>query len=305
MFGTAILETVIGVVLLYTILSLVCTAINEFIAQIIQLRTKNLVKGIDNLINNDAIKKDFFKHPLIVSLGKKKKSGKIKESPYIPATLFSSALFDIVLKDNLPQKGKTSSQGFTIKEIQDTVSKLPDSDVKKAFLAIIATTGSSVDSFIKGIEKWFDDVMERVGAWYRRSVRWIILGIAMVLTGSMNIDTIQLSSAFLKSPTLRKVAVAMAEEYTADNQNIDENDESIKELMSRIDALSLPIGWGEPPTETGDWIIKILGLLITAFAISLGAPFWFDLLKRFMSLRESGNRPKRSDDPRSQPSTQM
>jgi hypothetical protein len=36
---------------------------------------------------------------------------------------------------------------------------------------------------------------------------------------------------------------------------------------------------------------SVLGWLITAFAITLGAPFWFDLLNRFISLRSTGNRP--------------
>ncbi len=35
-----------------------------------------------------------------------------------------------------------------------------------------------------------------------------------------------------------------------------------------------------------------IGFLITAFAISLGAPFWFDLLNRFVNLRVSGAKPE-------------
>jgi hypothetical protein len=36
----------------------------------------------------------------------------------------------------------------------------------------------------------------------------------------------------------------------------------------------------------------ILGFLITAFAVSLGAPFWFDLLNKFVNLRVTGTRPE-------------
>ena len=36
---------------------------------------------------------------------------------------------------------------------------------------------------------------------------------------------------------------------------------------------------------------KLLGFLITAMAISLGAPFWFDLLNKFVNLRASGAKP--------------
>jgi hypothetical protein len=35
-----------------------------------------------------------------------------------------------------------------------------------------------------------------------------------------------------------------------------------------------------------------LGFLITALAIALGAPFWFDLLNKFVNLRVSGNKPE-------------
>ncbi len=36
---------------------------------------------------------------------------------------------------------------------------------------------------------------------------------------------------------------------------------------------------------------NILGFIITALAISLGAPFWFDLLNKFINLRASGAKP--------------
>jgi hypothetical protein len=35
----------------------------------------------------------------------------------------------------------------------------------------------------------------------------------------------------------------------------------------------------------------VLGWVITALAISLGAPFWFDLLQKLLRLRSSGQRP--------------
>ncbi|OAV45515.1 hypothetical protein [Lewinella sp. 4G2] len=38
-------------------------------------------------------------------------------------------------------------------------------------------------------------------------------------------------------------------------------------------------------------ISKLLGFLLTALAISMGAPFWFDLLKKLVNIRSAGNRP--------------
>jgi hypothetical protein len=41
--------------------------------------------------------------------------------------------------------------------------------------------------------------------------------------------------------------------------------------------------------------LKRLGWLLTALAISLGAPFWFDLLNKFVKLRESGPKPNKTN----------
>jgi hypothetical protein len=53
--------------------------------------------------------------------------------------------------------------------------------------------------------------------------------------------------------------------------------------------LGLPIGWGgtKPPQTAVDWITKILGILMTGLAVSLGAPFWFDLLNKFIVVRST------------------
>src|SRR5262249_30984155 len=60
------------------------------------------------------------------------------------------------------------------------------------------------------------------------------------------------------------------------------------------------IGW-QPPAATGDprhlpesweaWVLKGLGLIITAFAGALGAPFWFDMLGKVMNVRAAGTSP--------------
>ena len=43
---------------------------------------------------------------------------------------------------------------------------------------------------------------------------------------------------------------------------------------------------------------KFAGILLTAFAISLGAPFWFDLLNKFMNLRASGKKEGKTGRPK-------
>jgi hypothetical protein len=42
------------------------------------------------------------------------------------------------------------------------------------------------------------------------------------------------------------------------------------------------------------WQRRICGWIITAFAVTLGAPFWFDVLNKFINIRSSGIKPKLS-----------
>ena len=58
----------------------------------------------------------------------------------------------------------------------------------------------------------------------------------------------------------------------------------------RCNEFGLPLGWSHDtsPHSFSGGVGKILGLLVTAFALTLGAPFWFDLLGKVSRLRGSG-----------------
>jgi hypothetical protein len=72
--------------------------------------------------------------------------------------------------------------------------------------------------------------------------------------------------------------------------------------LQQINSLGLPIGWDsrDDPKRTwpgwhwkrdGGWWDQIywhaLGWILTALALSLGAPFWFDLLNKFIVIRSA------------------
>ena len=50
------------------------------------------------------------------------------------------------------------------------------------------------------------------------------------------------------------------------------------------------MGWGAANLPHGvvEWILNILGWLLTIGALTFGAPFWFDLLTKMNSLRATG-----------------
>jgi hypothetical protein len=83
-------------------------------------------------------------------------------------------------------------------------------------------------------------------------------------------------------------------------------------VYEKIQSLHIPIGYTTTDPATGrhvawftqkqwwtvnigpdweDYLAKLLGWAATAIAISLGAPFWFELLTKLVNLRNTGNPP--------------
>lgn len=71
-------------------------------------------------------------------------------------------------------------------------------------------------------------------------------------------------------------------------------------MVSQINTYRSPLGMGWKNVNLHamqplDIATKILGWLVTALAISLGAPFWFDILKKIVNLRGAGKKPDDED----------
>jgi hypothetical protein len=67
---------------------------------------------------------------------------------------------------------------------------------------------------------------------------------------------------------------------------------TLEKNAAGLRSLGLPLGWNTDERtavpgldDSGAWALKLLGLLLTAIAVSLGAPFWFDVLNKIMVVR--------------------
>jgi hypothetical protein len=104
-FGSTMLEVAIGLIFVYLLMSLLCSAFSELINALFRLRAKDLEKGIarllDDSFNADGTVKTgtdgssklsdrFFKNPLVVGLAEKG-----KKPSYIPSRIFSLALWNM------------------------------------------------------------------------------------------------------------------------------------------------------------------------------------------------------------------
>ena len=205
MFGLQTLDVALGLILVYLILSLICTAANELIAGLFKLRARNLVHAVQNLLRDSKgtdLGGKFFDHPLVKSLYREG-----TRPSYIPPPTFALALLDLVAP------GSTDSTN-PIAKIKQQLKKLPaGSDMRRTLELLVSDSENKLDKLRSNVETWFSDAMERAAGWYKRKTQATVLILSAIITMAANADTTQIAKALSNDPALRGALVAQAQEY--------------------------------------------------------------------------------------------
>ncbi len=292
MFDSPVVQVAISLPFLYLLLSVVCSSLQESISQILGLRASTLGQGLEHLLTDPEQRRKLLAHPLIRCLGEK--------PSYIPNRTFAMALLDIATKPEPEKNAKpqTSPEAEAAKpvapldfeSVRNALSQLPEGDLRTSLLTLADSADHKLDKLRDNVEIWFDDTMDRVSGWYKRKSQAIVMVLALLTTALVNADTIAMAKTLWQDAGLRQGLVAAAAGYVASPSATDAA-AGLGGVEKSLRSLALPIGWSALPQGTAQWVSKVLGLLLTTLAVSLGAPFWFDLLNKFVSLRGVGKAP--------------
>lgn len=326
MFGSEVLEVGIGMALVFLFASLIATALRELIEAALKTRGADLERGILEMLpsppspgeGGPSLVRDFYKHPLISSLFGGTYKSSLAAHPswfsrlvgvaggnlpsYIPAANFSAALLDMVARgrDASSAAAATASGGWSLDGLRANVSTIENVTVQRAILSAIDTAGGDIDLVRRNLESWYDGTMDRVSGWYKRRTQFLVFWIGLVTAVGLNIDAVQVYRELIASKTLRAIVVEQAK--TAAGPADARPPRSIDELSAELSRIGYPVGWPAPQLHTcklsgatascTDWsflwlLASIPGWLITAVAVTLGAPFWFDVLNKFMVIRST------------------
>jgi hypothetical protein len=176
-------------------------------------------------------------------------------------------------------------------QVAAAVEQLPDA-LRKPLAVFVRDATGDLERFRGNLERWFDDAMDRVSGFYKRKVQLALLAYAILVTAALNIDSVAFATRLWTDDLVRGAAVAAAERQQQPGQ-----DPSATRLLEEVRGLDLPLGWSaadplrDPPSGLAGWLLKLLGLAVTVLALTLGAPFWFDLLSRVARLRSTGPPP--------------
>src|ERR1700751_1959266 len=292
MFGSEILEVAVGMVFIYLLLSLICSAVNELIERQLKNRAKDLECGLRELLHDpdgkDLVKK-VYSHGMISGLFKgdyDPQGDKTNLPSYIPARNFALAMLNIIVPDN--------SGSGTLDPIRKAVSQIPNVEVKAALTAMADDAGNDLAKFRTNIEGWFNSWMDRVSGWYKRRSQLIIFTSGLMIAFLLNVNSVTVANDLWLHKAQRDALVSAAQGYLNKQPNTALPNKPDSGLQADVDNLKnygLPTGWSSVPKSEW-WNIRflassLLGWLITACAVSLGAPFWFDLLNKFVVVRST------------------
>ena len=210
--------------------------------------------------------------------------------------------------------------------IQEGLKRLPEGHTKESLLVLVdktrrevATIEHQAEAFRRNLEGWFNNAMERVGGWYKRWTQRVLLGLAIFVVVAANADTVMLIERLSNDNVLRASLVAAAQDAVKaqPGQTAPSNGPDMQMVLQKAGDIKLPMGWSSNPDDPGHFkypelslkfagwtFYKLFGLLISVLAVSLGAPFWFDTLSKFVNLRSAGTPPGETRKSAPQPSAQ-
>lgn len=279
--GSSVLEVAIGVIFVYLLLSMICTVVNEWISTLFSMRSNNLRRALQALLDNQTLPGGsfidaFYKHPLISGMAD---GG--DHLAYLDARTFAETVMDVTAP------GGAGAQSF--QQFQDGVASLPDGDVKKALSALLTHSHQDLDQARASIEGWYNRSMDRASGWYKRNLHALTAVVAVAIVLAANADTLHMVRVLWVNSALRSVAVQAATVRAGEQPA----DLSTQEAQMLGDI----IGWSEAALHVSpwDWVARVLGWVLSIFAVALGAPFWFDALKSIVNLRSSGPSPQEAE----------
>ena len=300
MLGATIIEVAIGLIFVYMLMSLVCSAINEVLSQIFKTRARTLEKGIERLLTDKNTREKFYSHPLVQSLCSKNSKKEKRKPSYISSRVFALALLDTVA----PNDPKSADRDFA--KLREEIGKIQIPDLQKALLSLFDAAEGKLETARKNVEDWYDDAMDRVSGWYKRKSQWVLLIAGFILACVLNADTLDFTLSLWRNPELRHEMTVAADRFIAEanKKDVPKKPEDLKkavsqlqEQLNKVEQIPLPLGWSKSTLPKGaQWILKFIGLALTALAVSLGAPFWFDLLNKITRVRISGQVPKKASN---------
>jgi hypothetical protein len=274
MFDSNIFGVITGMVFFYLMFGLICSVFGEAIAGMLAWRAGNTYKGLKDFFfdpDGDVLINKVYQHPLIEGLRR-------------------PTWWDSVAKLGSKGAGKPNEVPLVnfIHALRDTVNHLPPSNPKTKEVVDAVLSGDQ-----KELEKLWEGAEQNLTDRFRAKMQWLIVALALVVTAASNGDTLLWFNSLWTNAALResvsRITVAVAREG-------EDLPKAIDVAKDKLHDLGI-FGWSTDPKDPraipqtpGDWVLKIVGLLITTVVVARTSPYAFDFFR--YAVQYMGNKAK-------------
>lgn len=285
-----VLEVAIGLVLVYYLMGSIVSWATRSVLEAQETRGKTLEeylkkiageKTVDltNLPQMKALQPIRYKSGLSMFLGRQPQAAMIEK---VPVATLVDAFFDISGLTGTTLAGGESLKGH--------LSQLPPSEGRDAMIKWVEQGVSNVNGLRSRANSYFTGLLDQAANTFKANARRTVILLSLAVTLFFGTDSIQLAKDLWTNAELRAITAAQADIIVQEGGgNLD-----LQTILAKLDKLSIvKFGWWQiqdalPETANAiDWLgfiaLKLLGLGITAAAVSQGSSFWYDLLKKLTS----------------------
>jgi hypothetical protein len=281
-----VLEVAIGLVLIYYVLGSIVSWFTKIILEMEETRGKVLEDYLHKIAGDKtvdltllpqmkALQPIRYKSPLSVFSS----TTVAKKIEKVPVNTLVDAFFDLT--------GLTGRPNVDASELRRIVASFPESEGKQAMLTWIDQGVTSINTLRTRVNAYFTGLLDQASAKYKAHARSFVISFSIVLTLILGTDSIQLAKDLWINAELRALTAGQAEILVQQGQEILDIDTIVEQLKT---LSIIKLGWwqleGALPEDASilDWagfvVLKLLGLGLTAVAVSQGSSFWYDLLKK-------------------------
>jgi hypothetical protein len=295
------IDVLIGLSVVMLLMSMIITVITQFVTTVLNSRGKHLLAGISQILRQidprleETLAKEIatavLSHPLV-----RDASGKLGSIIHREELTKLQALQQSLVATGLAKEG---TQGEIEEQIRGIVKnigalalqlELTHPELTNNARARFAILQQANSEFVAKVNLWFDQTIDRVADRFTQYTRYITFGSGLLLALVIQLDTAALVSRLASDDTLRNSLVQQAQTMQSPaNSDLKLNGsemQNIHDLMTN-NIVGVPSGWSD---WTHRWSkdnapMKILGILLSAVLLSLGAPFWYNALQNLLRMR--------------------
>jgi hypothetical protein len=315
LFDIPIISIALAIIIAWALFAIFCSFVHEAIAQLKAERGRfmkyYLLKQLQDIPNGVNWASLLYLHGSVDLLSRAAN----KPTSDIEPHLFAESLIDVVGRTQLVKMNSEESlrayKNFSLSNFKMATDVLKPSDVVSFFKQSLQSAemasmtngelneGLVYQNLVARIEQWYVEFTQRLTLWYKKKTRQRLFILGAILGLVINVDSIELYKIFNSYPDSRQAVIHYYEKNSNALEQLANRKDSTTDLKTvqnqlkgyeqKIDSLNraaqLPVGWQysfarHPVQNWKLWIWKILGVVISGFAASFGAPFWFDVLRK-------------------------